>query len=241
MPRIDGRRPDELRPITFTPDFLTHPTASVLIDCGKTKVLTAATFVNNVPGWMKTQQRPGGWITCEYGMLPAATGERTKREAVSGKQGGRTVEIQRLIGRSLRMGADLTQMGERTLFLDCDVINADGGTRCASITAASLASALAFRRSAAAGAPSPFRELVAAISVGIVDGATVLDLCYEEDSNAEVDMNVVMSESGKIIEIQGTAEKAPFDRNRLNELLNFAEFGIKRIFQMQREALLRAK
>jgi len=241
MPRIDGRRPDELRPITFTPDFLTHPTASVMIDCGKTKVITAATFENKVPGWMKTQQRPGGWITCEYGMLPSATGERTKREAVSGKQGGRTVEIQRLIGRSLRMSTDLSQMGERTLYLDCDVINADGGTRCASITAASVATALAFRRNAEEGKPVPFKEMVAAISVGVVNGETVLDLCYEEDSNAEVDMNVIMSESGKIIEIQGTAEKVPFDRNRLNELLNFAEFGLKRIFQMQREALNRAK
>ena len=235
MPRTDGRAADELRLWRITPDFLRHPAGSVLISCGNTREIAAATVENKVPQWMKNQKVPGGWLTCEYGMLPPSTGERVKREASSGKQGGRTVEIQRLIGRSLRMAVDLELLNETTVTVDCDVIDADGGTRCAGITGAAVAVALACRRLGAA--PSPFRELVAAVSVGIVDGVPLLDLCYEEDSRAEVDMNVVMTESGKLIEIQGTAEGAPFDRKQLNELLDLAETGLKKIFAIQRESL----
>ena len=240
MRRIDGRAADELRPVTLELDYLAHPAASVLISCGGTRVLTAVTFEERIPLWMKTRQEPGGWITCEYGMLPASTGERMKREAAAGKQGGRTVEIQRLIGRSLRMSADLLRLGERTVLIDCDVIDADGGTRCASITGAAAALALACRRRAVrTGEPDPFKELVAAVSVGVVEGEPVLDLCYAEDSTAEVDMNVVMSESGRLIEIQGTAEGRPFSRSRLNELLDLAEHGLHQLFAAQRAALIR--
>ncbi|MCQ2380333.1 MAG: ribonuclease PH [Victivallaceae bacterium] len=238
MARIDGRANDELRPISIKLDYLRHPAGSACVCCGNTKVIAAATFENKVPPWMKSQNKTGGWITCEYGMLPASTGERMKREASQGKQGGRTVEIQRLIGRSLRMCSDLRALGERTVHIDCDVIDADGGTRCASITAGALAICRGYRRLAPEFAEgTPFRELVAAVSVGIVGGETMLDLCYEEDSRAEVDMNVVMTESGKIIEIQGTAEGAPFDRKRLNELVDLAESGLRDIFAAQRKAL----
>lgn len=234
--RIDGRGNDQLRPLTFEMDYLSHPVASLLIACGKTRVLTAATFEDKVPQWMKNQKVPGGWVTCEYGMLPSATGERFKREAAAGKQGGRTVEIQRLIGRSLRMAVDLSRLGERTVYLDCDVIDADGGTRCASITGAALALAAGCKRTFG-DADNPYKELVAAVSVGIIDGIPMLDLCYEEDSRAEVDMNVIMTESGRLVEVQGTAEGEPFSRSKLNELLDLAEHGLKQIFTMQREAL----
>ena len=235
--RIDGRANDELRKITLVPDYISNPAGSILIACGSTRVLCAAGFEAKVPAWMKTQHVPGGWITCEYGMLPAATRERTRREASAGKQTGRTVEIQRMIGRSLRMAADLNALGERTVYIDCDVIEADGGTRCAGISGAAAALALACRRYA----PDAFRELVAAVSVGVVNGEAMLDLCYDEDSNAEVDMNVVMTESGKLIELQGTAEGAPFGRARLNELIDLAEHGLKQIFAAQRAALEEAK
>ncbi|MCI5778255.1 MAG: ribonuclease PH [Lentisphaeria bacterium] len=238
--RIDGRACDELRPIALDLDYLSHPVASVLISCGGTKVLTAASFEDKVPPWMKSQKVPGGWVTCEYGMLPASTGERSKREASAGKQGGRTVEIQRLIGRSLRMTVDLLGLGERTVYLDCDVLDADGGTRCAGITGAALALAVGCRRMyREAEKGNPFRELVAAVSVGVIDGVPMLDLCYDEDHRAEVDMNVVMTESGQLVEVQGTAEGKPFSRSRLHELLDLAESGLKRIFAMQREALER--
>lgn len=238
MSRIDGRAADELRPWIITPNFLRHPAGSVLISCGNTREIAAATCENKVPSWMKNQKVPGGWLTCEYGMLPSSTGERMKREASAGKQGGRTVEIQRLIGRSLRMSVNLDLLTEKTLTVDCDVIDADGGTRCAGITGAAVAVALACRKLDLD--PSPFKELVAAVSVGIIDGVPMLDLCYEEDSRADVDMNVVMTESGKIIEIQGTAEENPFDRKQLNELLDLAECGLKKIFAIQREALEKA-
>ena len=234
--RIDGRAFDELRPWTFEVDYLSHPLASVLISCGKTREIAAATVEDKVPQWMKNQKIPGGWITCEYGMLPSATGERFKREASAGKQVGRTVEIQRLIGRSLRMAADLEKLGERTIYLDCDVIDADGGTRCAGITGAALALAMACKRFSS-GSENPFKELVAAVSVGIIDGVPMLDLCYDEDYRAEVDMNVVMTESGKLVEVQGTAEGNPFSRRELNELLDLAEHGLKQIFEIQRKAL----
>ena len=233
--RIDGRAYDELRPVSFLLDYQSHPLASLLVSCGNTREIVAMSVEDKVPQWMKNQKVPGGWITCEYGMLPSATGERTKREASAGKQSGRTVEIQRLIGRSLRMSTDLKQMGEHTLYIDCDVINADGGTRCAGISGGAVALALASRKDPELAAA--FKELVAAVSVGIVNGVPMLDLCYEEDSSAEVDMNVVMTESGKIIEIQGTAEKYPFSRTQLNELLDLAETGLKQIFAIQRQIL----
>ena len=225
-----------MRPWVFTMDCLRHPAGSALLACGNTKVIGAATVEDKVPGWMRAQNVPGGWLTCEYGMLPASTGERMKREASQGKQGGRTVEIQRLIGRSLRMSADLLKLGERTVHIDCDVIDADGGTRCAGITAGCVAFARACQKNFAAE-ETPFRELVAAVSVGIVDGVPMLDLAYEEDCRADVDMNVVMTESGKLIEIQGTAEHDPFDRAKLLQLLDLAECGLKQIFALQKAAL----
>ena len=239
MARIDGRAPDELRKIVITPDYLSHPLASVLIRNGGTRVVCAVSIDAKVPAWMKNRKVPGGWITCEYGMLPASTHDRMKRESSAGKQGGRTVEIQRLIGRSLRMSADLLKLGENTAYLDCDVIDADGGTRCAGITGAATALAIACRRGVAKGIfpENPFKESVAAISVGVIGGVPMLDLCYEEDSNAEVDMNVVMTDSGKLVEVQGTAEGEPFSRARLNELIDLAEHGLKQVFAMQREAV----
>jgi len=234
--RIDGRACDELRPLKFDVDYLSHPLASVFISNGNTRVLTAVSFEDKVPSWMKNQKVSGGWVTCEYGMLPSATTERCRREAAAGKQGGRTVEIQRLIGRSLRMAVELEKLGERTFYLDCDVIDADGGTRCASITGSSLALAIGCKRLFPAN-ENPFKELVAAISVGIINGTPMLDLCYAEDSSAEVDMNVVMTESGKLVEVQGTAEGAPFSRRELNDLIDLAEHGLKQIFVRQREIL----
>ena len=226
-------------PSIITPDYLSHPLASVLIRNGGTRVVCAVSIDAKVPAWMKNRKVPGGWITCEYGMLPASTHDRMKRESSAGKQGGRTVEIQRLIGRSLRMSADLLKLGENTAYLDCDVIDADGGTRCAGITGAATALAIACRRGVAKGIfpENPFKESVAAISVGVIGGVPMLDLCYEEDSNAEVDMNVVMTESGKLVEVQGTAEGEPFSRARLNELIDLAEHGLKQVFAMQREAV----
>lgn len=233
--RMDGRAADELRDWSFRTGFLTHPLSSVLACCGNTQVSCAVSLDNKVPPWMKAQKVPGGWITCEYGMLPAATGERTRREASAGKQSGRTMEIQRLIGRSVRTMVDLSKLGEVTFYCDCDVINADGGTRCAGISGSSLALELA-ARSKGGGAlfpPGSFREGVAAVSVGIVDGVPMLDLCYEEDSAAEVDMNVVMTASGRIVEIQGTAEGKTFSRGELNTLLDLAEHGLKQIFDIR--------
>ena len=243
MPRSDGRAADELRPWIITPDFLRHPAGSVLIACGNTREIAAATCENKVPQWMKNQKLPGGWLTCEYGMLPSATGERTKREASAGKQGGRTMEIQRLIGRSMRAVAELNSLGEHTIHLDCDVIDADGGTRCAGITGAATALALAITSPYGQQNFLPFalRDMAAAVSVGIIDGEPRLDLCYEEDSRAEVDMNVVMTRSGNLIEVQGTAERNPFSRKQLNELLDLAESGLKRMFALQQEILDGAK
>ncbi len=237
--RIDGRAVDELRHWSFQPGFLKHPLASVLACCGNTQVSCAVSVKNKVPSWMKAQKVPGGWITCEYGMLPAATGERTKREASAGKQSGRTMEIQRLIGRSVRTMVDLKKLGEFTFYCDCDVINADGGTRCAGITGSSLALEMAARSPEGCGffPEGSFREGVAAVSVGIVDGVPMLDLCYEEDSAAEVDMNVIMTASGKIVEIQGTAEGKVFSRSELNDLLDLAEHGLKEIFRRRNEVL----
>ncbi|QSH42165.1 ribonuclease PH [Lentisphaerota bacterium] len=239
MKRVDGRDLDQLRKLKITQNYLAHPLSSVLIEFGGTKVVCAVNVENRVPGWMRAQNVPGGWLTCEYGMLPASTHDRMRRESTNGKQGGRTVEIQRLIGRSLRGVMDLKKIGQNTIYIDCDVIDADGGTRCAGITGASTALQLALNSAFARRnfKTNPMQELVAAVSVGIVDGRPVLDLCYEEDCNAEVDMNVVMTESGKFIEVQGTAEGHPFSRSQFNEMLELAESGLKKIFEIQRKVI----
>ncbi|MBN2640472.1 MAG: ribonuclease PH [Victivallales bacterium] len=236
MARIDGRTPEQFRKVNFTKNFLSHPASSVLIEFGGTKVICSVTVQPGVPGWMRAQNVPGGWVTSEYGMLPASTHERMQREASKGKQSGRTMEIQRLIGRSFRSVIDLEALGANTVYIDCDVIDADGGTRCASITGASVALQLAFKKAWLAkkfGGKNPMKENVAAISVGIVNGEPVLDLCYAEDSKAEVDMNVVMTESGKFIEVQGTAEEQPFTPEQLNQMLDLAKNGLNKIFELQ--------
>ena len=239
MARVDGRANDQMRKLAITPGFLSHPAGSALFAAGGTRVICAGSLENSVPAWMKAQKVSGGWATSEYGMLPASTHSRMKREASHGKQAGRTVEIQRLIGRSLRSVVDLSKLDGYTLHLDCDVIDADGGTRCASISGAAVAAALALNtpENRAQFGDKAFRELVAAVSVGIVDGQAMLDLNYAEDSSAEVDMNVIMTESMELIEIQGTAEGAPFSRRQLNELIDLAEVGLKQIFAVQRAVL----
>ena len=237
--RFDGRDWNQPRKIRITPDFLAHPVASALIECGGTKVICSASFEQGVPSWMRTQGVPGGWVTSEYGMIPGSTGSRVQREASKGKQSGRTMEIQRLIGRSFRSVIDLQALGPNTLYIDCDVIDADGGTRCASISGASVVLQIAFRRLLEQKLIPrfPMRENVAAISVGILRGEPILDLCYEEDSAADVDMNVIMTESGKFVEIQGTAEENPFSRDDLDTLLDLAKIGTDKIFSLQRKTL----
>lgn len=239
MKRVDGRNPEQFRKLRFTKNFLSHPVSSVLVEFGGTKVICAVSITPGVPPWMRNQKIGGGWVTCEYGLLPSSTHERSDREANKGKQSGRTMEIQRLIGRSFRSVIDLEALGPNTVYIDCDVIDADGGTRCASITGASVALQLAFARHDMAKrfSKNPMRENVAGISVGIVNGEPILDLCYEEDSRAEVDMNVVMTESGKFVEIQGTAEGAPFSDDQLNRMLELARQGLDKIFEQQRRAV----
>jgi ribonuclease PH len=227
----EGRRPDELRTIEVIPDFVEQAHGSVLISFGKTRVLCTASVEEGVPRWLVGSGR--GWMTAEYGMLPASTGERTAREARAGRQGGRTVEIQRLVGRSLRAAYDdLEKLGERTVWLDCDVIQADGGTRTAAITGAWIALARAARRMAF---PLP-ADQVGAVSVGIVGGEPLLDLDYEEDSSADVDMNVVMRGDGRLIEVQATAERNAFGRDQLDELMDLAALGIEQLAAVQKEA-----
>ena len=228
----EGRRPDGLRPVEIELDYLEQPMGAVLYSQGKTKVLCTASLDEGVPRWLRDSGR--GWLTAEYSLLPASTGERTQREASAGKQKGRTVEIQRLIGRALRAVLDFDALGERTLWLDCDVLQADGGTRCASISGAYVAAARALGK---AGLSRVLPDLVAAVSLGIVDGELLLDLDYEEDSSAEVDLNVVMTGSERLVEVQATAERAPFDRDRLNELLDLAAQGIAEIREAQKAAL----
>lgn len=237
--RIDGRRSDELRPVKFTKDFITSAKGSVLVEMGNTRVICTASVDENVPGWMRFQNVPGGWVTAEYSMLPGATQERSKREAAQGKIGGRTMEIQRLIGRSLRAVVDLQKLGRRQIYLDCDVIQADGGTRTASITGAFVALKLAVARLMKEGLvkQNPIIEGLAAISVGIHKEVPILDLCYLEDSAAEVDANFVMTESGKIIEVQGTAEGAPFSKDELLQMMGLAEKGIGELIEMQGRVL----
>jgi ribonuclease PH len=237
--RPSGRAPEEMRKIHFTRHYTKHAEGSVLVEFGDTKVLCTASVEDRVPPWMKGQGR--GWVTAEYGMLPRATGERTRREASSGKQGGRTLEIQRLIGRALRAAVDLEGIGERTITIDCDVIQADGGTRTASITGGFLAlhDAIDWLMKNKRLAGSPLHGMVAAVSVGIYKGVPVLDLDYAEDSGAETDMNVVMNDAGAYIEVQGTAEGHAFRQDELQAMLALARQGIEQIMEAQREALER--
>ncbi len=238
--RPDGRSRDELRPITVELGYQEWAEGSVLFTQGRTKVLVAASVAEESPRWMRGTGR--GWVTGEYSMLPRATTERSPREVTKGRPSGRTQEIQRLIGRSLRAVTDLKKLRERTIMVDCDVLVADAGTRCASITGGYLALALAVQGLERAGAVEPgvLTDSVAAISVGIVGGEPVLDLSYEEDAGAEVDCNVVMTGSGSLVEVQGTAEGTPFSRADLTELLDLAEVGMKRLAQQQRDVLDRA-
>jgi len=223
---------DQLRPVEIELDYLEQPMGSVLYSQGKTKVLCTASLDEGVPRWLRDSGR--GWLTAEYSLLPASTGERTQREASAGKQKGRTVEIQRLIGRAIRSVLDFEALGERTLWLDCDVLQADGGTRCASISGAYVAAARALGK---AGLSRVLPDSVAAVSLGIVEGELLLDLDYVEDSGAEVDLNVVMTGGERLVEVQATAERAPFDRDALNELLDLAAKGIAEIREAQKAAL----
>ncbi len=235
--RRRGRGPNELRPVTIAPGFVSTAAGSALISCGGTRVICTASVQVSVPRWMAG--RGSGWMTAEYGMLPASTGERKQRDVARGKQDGRGVEIQRLIGRSLRGIADLGALGERTIYIDCDVLEADGGTRCAAITGGYVAFALACRRLEQDGklARSPLTGSVAAVSCGVVDGVPLLDLDYPEDSSAEVDANVVMTGDGGLVEVQATAERTPLSRTHLDELLALAQTGIEGLRAAQEAAL----
>lgn len=235
--RADGRTADSLRSIKITPDFITSAEGSVLIEAGNTRVIVTATVDDGVPQFLKGKGK--GWVTGEYGMLPRSTEERTPREATRGRQSGRTLEIQRMIGRTLRAVTDLSALGECTVWLDCDVIQADGGTRTASVTGAFVALALAFERMVAGGMlrAVPLIDSVAAVSVGIVEDDCLLDLAYEEDSRAQVDMNVVMTGSGKFVEVQATAEGRPYSEEELRRLLAIASGGIRQISKIQQELL----
>ena len=238
MKRPSGRAADQLRPIRITRQYTKHAEGSVLVEFGDTKVICTASVEAGVPRFLKGKGQ--GWLTAEYGMLPRATGERNQREAAKGKQGGRTLEIQRLIGRSLRAAVDLSKLGENTIYIDCDVIQADGGTRTASVTGACVALVDALgalkRRGNLKG--NPLKQMVAAISVGIYQGTPVLDLDYLEDSAAETDLNVIMTDAGGFIEVQGTAEGAPFQPAELNAMLELAQGGLRDLFEIQQAALL---
>jgi ribonuclease PH len=235
--RSGGRRADELRALSITRHFTTHAEGSVLIEAGRTRVLCTASVEEGVPQFLKGKGQ--GWLTAEYGMLPRATNTRTRREAAEGKQSGRTQEIQRLIGRSLRAVVDLAALGERTIRIDCDVLQADGGTRCASITGAyvALADAIAWCRARRSLSGEPLRDRVAAVSVGVVNGEPLLDLDYHEDAGCDTDMNVVMVGAGGLVEVQGTAERKPFSRVEFDAMLTLAERGIARLHEAQRAAL----
>ncbi len=235
--RAEGRAPDRSRPVTIDPGYLDHAEGSALITCGRTRVLCAASVEARVPAFLRNSG--SGWVTAEYGMLPRATHTRSDREAARGKQGGRTQEIQRLIGRSLRAAVDLDRLGQQTITLDCDVLQADGGTRTASITGAWVAMAMAIEWMQGKGLlpTSPLHTQVAAISVGLLDGEPLLDLDYHEDSNAGVDANVVMLGTGQLVEVQSTAEGEPFSRQQLNAMIDLAETGIEELFASQRDAL----
>ncbi len=232
--RIDQRQPNQLRPLKFTTGYLLTAEGSVLIEAGNTRVLCAASVEETVPGFLRGTGK--GWVTAEYSMLPRATSTRTPREISKGRASGRTMEIQRLIGRSLRSVVDLQALGERSIILDCDVLQADGGTRCAAITGAYVALSSALRQLVKFGAlkKSPLRDHVAAVSVGILGGVPLLDLCYQEDSQAEVDMNIVMTGSGRFVELQATAEKTAFDDAQLASLLALGRQGIQELIALQR-------
>ena len=238
--RVGNRTPGDLRPLRLTPGFVGSADGSVLFELGSTRVLCTASLTQGVPGWLRGSKR--GWLTAEYSLLPGSTRDRTAREAVQGKQGGRTVEIQRLIGRSLRAVLDVNVLGERTIYVDCDVLEADGGTRCAAISGGYLAMHLAIKRAMDAGALKtfPLNDSVAAVSVGVVGGMPLLDLEYAEDVDADVDMNVVMTGAGRLIEVQATAERVPFDRQALDQLLDLAAAGIHRITDEQIQVVARS-
>lgn len=237
MNRIDGRKPHELRPLRITQDYVKYAAGSVLIEMGDTRVICAASIEDQVPKWLSGQGK--GWVTAEYSMLPFSTLQRKEREGVKGKISGRTQEIQRLVGRALRGIIDLETLGEKTIWLDCDVIQADGGTRTAAINGAYMALVLAINKLTQAEKikKNPIKQAVAAISVGICQGAPLLDLTYKEDSTADVDMNVVMTEGGQFIEIQGTAEHDPFSLTDMNHMLKLASSGIKKIFQLEKKLI----
>jgi ribonuclease PH len=239
--RADGRRPDQLRPITFEPNIAPYATGSVLVSFGLTRVICAATIEPNVPTWMKQQKVPGGWLTAEYSMLPYSTLDRKPRDISRGKIDGRTVEIQRLIGRSLRAVIDLQKLGQNTLWLDCDVLQADGGTRTASITGAYVAARLAVQKllDEKKLAENPLTDSVGAVSVGIFGGRELLDLAYVEDKDAEVDFNIVMTGRGQFVEVQGSGEEATFSQAQLDSLLGLAQKGLKEVSSLQTMFLTR--
>ena len=235
--RADGRAPNDLRPVKITPDFISSAEGSVLIEMGRTRVIVTATVDDGVPSFLKGSGK--GWVTGEYGMLPRSTEDRTPRESARGRQSGRTLEIQRMIGRTLRAATDLAALGERTVWLDCDVIQADGGTRTASVTGAFVALALALQRMVASGIlrTIPLIDSIAATSVGIVGNELLLDLAYDEDSHAQVDMNVVMTGSGQFVEVQATAEGRPYTAHELHQLLDLAAGGIRQLLRAQQDLL----
>lgn len=239
MNRQRQRSSGQLREISFQPGIAPHATGSVLVSFGQTRVICSAMVEDKVPRWMQVQNVPGGWLTAEYSMLPYSTLDRKQRDITRGHLDGRSVEIQRLIGRSLRAVVDLQLLGPRTLWVDCDVLQADGGTRTASITGGCVACSIAFNRLVAEGriTRNPLKQLVAAVSTGLIDGECVLDLCYEEDREADVDFNVVMTESLEFVEIQGTGEEAVFSATQLQGLLDLAQSGIATLFDRQREAI----
>lgn len=239
MPRIDGRSADQLRPVDFILDIAPHANASVLIAFGNTRVICAATIQDEVPRWMKVQNVPGGWLTAEYSMLPYSTLGRKERDSSRGRPDGRSIEIQRLIGRSLRAVVDLTKLGQRTLCIDCDVLQADGGTRTASITGACVAAAIAFNRLLDKGkiTQQPMRKKVAAISAGIWKGEALLDLCYEEDAKADVDCNLVLTEDGDFVEIQGSGEEATFTQAQMDEMLVLGRKGVTELAALQQQVI----
>ncbi len=239
MKRSDGRRPDQLRPVKLHPHYVARPAGSVLIEMGNTRVICAASVEEGVPRWMKEQGVAGGWITAEYSMLPYSTSPRKVRDATRGKIDGRTQEIQRLIGRALRAVTDLEKLGGRSVWMDCDVLEADGGTRTAAITGSYVAMMLAMQQLVADKklSDNPVQHAVAAVSVGMVDGAVLLDLNYAEDSTAAVDMNVVMTDAGQMVEVQGTGEESTFTKKEMSAMLKFAEKGIKQLLATQAKAL----
>ena len=239
MTRHDGRTPSQLRPVTFTPGFAPNATGSVLVSTGETRVICSAMIEEAVPRWMKEQQVSGGWVTAEYSMLPYSTLQRKQRDSSRGKVDGRATEIQRLIGRSLRAALDLDKLGQRTMWIDCDVLSADGGTRTASITGASVAAALACRKLMTEGKIKqwPIKQLVTAVSVGIVNGVALLDLNYVEDKDAAVDLNVVMTEGGHFVEVQGSGEESTFSEAELNTMLGLARGGIEELVTKQRAVI----